>query len=81
MMSVEDLCARLTDSQPRVVEEDTPFVSCPWCPDFDRTDRRNAGVSHGICGSCSRRMTEEIRASDALDAVFDQVAKRMREHA
>jgi len=25
---------------------------CAWCPDFDPSDPKNAGATHGMCDAC-----------------------------
>ncbi len=43
-------------------------VICPWCPDWDRTDPRNAGASHTICPACQAKI-------DAQLAVLEQAQR------
>lgn len=35
---------------------------CAWCSDFNRSDPKNAGASHGMCPSCADRMASELEA-------------------
>lgn len=34
-------------------------IICAWCPDFDKTNPANAGVSHGICPTCAAKLEAE----------------------
>lgn len=38
---------------------------CAWCPDFDPSDPRNAGASHGLCLPCRLRMNAECDRVEA----------------
>jgi hypothetical protein len=57
-MKLPERIARLTDAAPTTV--------CAWCPDFDRTDPSNKGVSHGICPTCAAKMNSQATKDGAL---------------
>ena len=40
-------------------------VVCAWCPDFDKTDPKNAGASHGICPTCAAKLLAQLDAQQA----------------
>jgi hypothetical protein len=42
------------------------IVICAWCPDFDPTDPRNQGATHGICPTCQTKFEHGV-LPDARD--------------